>query len=70
MLRMIFPHRLALQVGLVGLPDTHKGVSFGALTSENRDTWTRVRISSVVVSFGNGVERATGAPTTDRGLTS
>jgi len=51
--------------------DTHsKGVPFGALTSENRDTWTHVRISSAVVSFGTGIERAIGATTTDRGLAS
>ena len=50
--------------------DTHKGVPFGALTSENRDTWTRVRISSAVVSFSNDTERAIGAPTTDPGLAS
>lgn len=45
--------------------DTHTGVPFGALTSENRDTWTHVRISSAVISFGNDTEGAIGAPTTD-----
>ena len=29
--------------------DAYKGIPFGALTSENRDTWTHVRISSGVV---------------------
>ena len=38
--------------------DERQGVPFGALTSENRDTWTHVRFSSVVVSFYTGIEQS------------
>ncbi|KAI0297636.1 acyltransferase ChoActase/COT/CPT [Russula brevipes] len=33
--------------------DTHKGVPFGALTSENRDTWTRARQRLIEASPAN-----------------
>ncbi len=57
-------------VDVIRRADTHKGVSFGALTSENRDTWTHVRISSGVTSFRKGIERTIVAPTADGSLAS
>ena len=64
-----YPHPSSV-ADVIRQADMHKGVPFGALTSENRDTWAHVSISSAVVSFGSGIERAIGVPTTDRGLAS
>ena len=43
--------------------DKHKGVPFGALTSDNRDTWTHVRIPFRIVPVVKGIDMSTGAPT-------
>jgi len=42
-----------------------KGIPFGALTSENRDTWTHVRIPFEFVSSRKGIDIAAGAPAAD-----
>jgi hypothetical protein len=42
-----------------------KGIPFGALTSDNRDTWAHVCIPSEFVSSRKGIDIAAGAPTAD-----